>query len=92
MPTTPILQFSNLKCCIKAKEPYKTPLLMVSGLNGVLVLMHYFKKYFKPHFFYFKGILQHFEFDNWRIRKLENSIFDVTNRAINLEVEQFTMN
>ena len=22
---SPILQFSNLKCCIKAKEPYKTP-------------------------------------------------------------------
>ena len=25
---SPILQFTNLKCCIKAKEPFKTPFLL----------------------------------------------------------------
>ena len=29
--------------------------------------IYYFKKYFKPRFFDFKGILQHFKFENWRI-------------------------
>ena len=59
---SPIVQFSNFKCCIKAKEPF----------NGVLVLIHHFKKYLKPRFFYFKGILQHFKFEIWRIGELEN--------------------
>jgi hypothetical protein len=43
-----MLQFSNLKCCIKAKEPLK--LLF----NGVLVLIYYFKKYFKASFLILK--------------------------------------
>ena len=32
-------------------------------------------------FFDFKGLLQPFKFENWRFGELENSIFDVTNRA-----------
>ena len=43
-----ILQFTNLKCCIKAKEPFKTP------FNGALVLIYYFKKHSKPCFFILK--------------------------------------
>ena len=43
---SPILQFTNLKCCIKAKEPFKTP------FNGVLVLIYYFKKHFKRCFLF----------------------------------------
>ena len=35
----------KFKCCIKAKEPFKTP------FNGVLVLIYCFKRYFKPCFF-----------------------------------------
>ena len=32
-----------------------------------LVLIYYFQKNFKPCFFYFKDIWQHFKFVNWRI-------------------------
>ena len=54
----------NLKCCIKAREPFKTP------FNGVLFPIYYFKKHFRPCFFILKAlkdILKHFEFVNWRI-------------------------
>ena len=67
-----ILQFTNLKCCMKAREPFKP------GYNGALFLFYYFKKYFKPCFFILKAledILQHFKFVNWWFR-----FFDVTNR------------
>ena len=36
----------------------------------VLVLIYYYKKHFKPCFFYFKDILHPFKFVNWRIRFL----------------------
>ena len=42
---SPIHQFTNLKCCIKARKSFKTP------FNGVLFLVYYFKKYFKLCFF-----------------------------------------
>ena len=59
---SPVHQFT---CCIKAREPFKIL------FNGVLFLIHYFKKHFKPCFFNLKAlkdILQHFKFVNWRIR------------------------
>ena len=65
-------QFTNLKCCKKAREPFKTL------FNGVLFLIYYFKKHFQPCFFILKAlidILQHFKFVNWWFR-----FFDVTNR------------
>ena len=46
--------------------------------NGVLVLIYYFEKYFKPCFFILKAFCSTL---NSRIGVLENSIFDVTNRA-----------
>ena len=67
-----IHQFTNLKCCIKAKEPFKTPFIVVS------FLIYYFKNYFKPCVFILKtlkDILQHFELVNSGF-----SFFDVTNR------------
>ena len=67
---SPILQFSNLKCYIKAKEPYKTPFFY-----GVLVLMHYFKDILSLFFFILKAFCSTL---NSRIGEL---IFDVTNRA-----------
>ena len=54
-----INQFTNLKCCIKAREPFKTPFLWC------IILIFYFQKHFKPCFFIliaFKDILQHFKF------------------------------
>ena len=33
-----------------------------------MCIIYYFKKHFKPCFFHFKDILQHFKFVNWRIR------------------------
>ena len=33
---------------------------------------------------FFKDILQHFKFENWRFGEFENSIFDVTNKALNV--------
>ena len=39
-----IHQFTNLKCCIKAREPSK-PLF-----NGLSFLIHYFKRHFNPFF------------------------------------------
>ena len=61
----PIHRFTNLKCCEKAREPFK-PLF-----NGVLFLIYYFKKHFQPCIFIWKAlknILQHFKFVNWGIR------------------------
>ena len=60
-----IHQFTNLKCCKKAREPFKTL------FNGILFLIYYFKKHFQRYFFILKAlkdILQHFEFMNWWIR------------------------
>ena len=63
-----ILQFTNLKCWIKAREPLK------SLFNGVLFLIYYFKKTFKALLFHFKGFMRHFaalwicELENWLIR------------------------
>ena len=53
--------------------------------NGVLFLISYFKKHFKPCFFILKAlkdILQHIKFVNWRIRGFV-VFFDVTNRLYN---------
>ena len=38
-------EFTNLKCCKKAREPFKTL------FNGVLFLIYYFKKRFQSCFF-----------------------------------------
>ena len=57
-----IHQFTNLKCCKKAREPSKIL------FNGVLFLIYYFEKYSQPCFFSLKAlkhILQHFKFVNW---------------------------
>ena len=54
-------EFTNSKCCKKAREPFKTL------FNGVLFLIYYFKKHFQSCFFILKAlkdILQHFKFVN----------------------------
>ena len=58
-------QFTNLKCCIKAREPFKPPFKLLS------FLICHFKKHLNPCFFILKAlkdILQHFKLVNWRIR------------------------
>ena len=45
-------------------------------------------KNFMP-FSYFKGILQHYKFENWTVGQLEDSIFDATNRAYELKISFF---
>ena len=55
---TPILHFTSLKCCIKAKEPLKSPFWWC--ISSYLLL-------YLSLIFYFKYILQHFKFVNWRI-------------------------
>ena len=55
-------EFTNLNT---AKRP---AILLKPLYNGVLFLIHYFKKHFKPCLFIlkaFKDILQHFKFVNW---------------------------
>ena len=47
--------------------------------------MHYFKRYLKPHFFILKAFCSTL---NSRIGGLENSIFDVTNRAFRANAEE----
>ena len=54
-------QFTNLKCCKKAREPFKTL------FNRVLFLVYYIKKHFLPCFFILKAlkdILLHFKLVN----------------------------
>ena len=50
-PKPPVHQFTNLKCCIKARELFKTP---NPCLNGVLFLIYPLKNHFKPCFFILK--------------------------------------
>ena len=60
-----IHQFTNLKYCKKAREPFKIPFLMVYQFLFITL-----KKHFKPCFFILKAlkdILQHFKFVNWWI-------------------------
>ena len=45
---SPIHQFTNLKCCIKARESFKP------FFDGVFFLIYYFKKHFMPCFFIIK--------------------------------------
>ena len=58
-----ILQFTNLKCCIQAREPFKTL------INGVLFLIYYFKKHSKPCFYILKTFCS--TLNSW-IGELEN--------------------
>ena len=60
---------TNLKCSMKAGEPFKTP------FNGVLFSIYYFEKHFKSCFFNFKDILQHFKFVNWGILSCFGDVF-----------------
>ena len=73
---SPILPLTNLKCWIKAKEPFKTPFYWC--ISSYLLL----QKHLKPCFFEIKDILQHFKFANWWIGVMENCFFDVANRGI----------
>ena len=49
-----ILQFTNLKCSIKTKEPFKTPFLMV------YYFLFFTLKTFWALLFHFKGFKRHF--------------------------------
>ena len=71
---SPIHQLMNLKCCIKARELLK-PLF-----NGVLFLIYYFRKHFKPSFFILKAFCSTLK--SW-IGEFVVSFFDVTNRLNN---------
>ena len=68
---SPIRQFTNLKCCKKAREPFKT---LFNGLH----IIYYFKRHFQLCFFILKAlkdILQHFKFVNWQIGEFVVSFF-----------------
>ena len=70
---SPVHQFMNLKCCTKAREPFKIP------FNGVLFLIYYFKQHFKPCFFTLKTFCSTI---NSGIGEFVVSLFDVTNRLL----------
>jgi hypothetical protein len=65
------LQLTNLKCCIKAREPFKT-LLKPFLNNGVLFVIYYFKKHSKPCIYIWETFCSTL---NSRIGELENSWF-----------------
>ena len=56
---------------------------LFNDVSKILVLIYYFKKHFKPCFFYFKDILQQFKFMNWRIRFLMSRTgYNLTTRKL----------
>ena len=65
-----ILQFTDIKSCIKAREPFKTP------FNTLLVFISYFKKQLKPCLFNLQTVYS--TLNSW-IGKFVDSFFDVTN-------------
>ena len=90
-----IHQFTNLKCCRKAREPFKT---LINGINSVLFLT--LKKHFQPCFFILKAlkdILQHFKFVNWWIGEFVVLFFwcheqvkhHMFSRILNLRIQIF---
>ena len=56
----------EFKVMHKSQRTFKKTLL-----NGVLVLIYYFKKPIKSCFFDSKDILKHFKFENWRIGEFD---------------------
>ena len=57
-----IYKFTNLKCCIKTREPFKTP------FNCVLLFFYHFKNILCLVLFILKALkdtLQHIKFVNW---------------------------
>ena len=81
---SPIHQFTNLKYCIKTREPFKPP------FNDVLFLIYYLKNILGLAYSF--DFFEHLKFMNWWIGEFVVSFYDVTNRLYDIDVMSYFFN